>query len=119
MKKSNGAKKSRLYWLRYSDSNTKFFHYFANSGRAKKHISALMISGSVCKDQKMIENNIITFYKQLHTLLGSLIGQGKTLSPGRTLGWKDLLRRKSKQQYSPWQMIKPLARTDSPWPRHY
>lgn len=56
-----------MLWLRHGDSNTKCFHSFANSRQTINHISPLIINGSACDDQKMIEDEIISFYKRLYT----------------------------------------------------
>lgn len=104
--------KSRTNWRRYWDSNTIFFHSFANCRKTKNQISSLIISGSEVEDMQRIENDIFSLYKQLYTNNQPVVAwlsswTGKVLSRRRTHGWEDLLlRRKSKRQFFPWRQTK-------------
>lgn len=93
-KEINWRQKSRMQWLRHEDSNTKYFHSFANR-QTIYHISSLIINGSACDDQKMIEDEIISFYKRLYTAnqqpaAYSSSWSGKCLSPKKRSWLKDL-----------------------------
>lgn len=58
--------KARINWLQLGDSNTKFFHAFAQSRRSANAIHKLVRGdGSVCLGQEQIKKEITTFYKQL------------------------------------------------------
>lgn len=58
--------KARIDWLQLGDSNTKFFHAFAQSRRSANAIHRLVRGyGSVCLGQEQIKKEVTTFYKQL------------------------------------------------------
>lgn len=110
--------KSRINWLRYGDSSTKFFHSFANCHNTKNKKTSLLLMGYkslTCKGSKMrfwpsISSRIpiITRWQ-----LGSLHGRANRLARRRAYGWKDhFLRRKLKWQFSPWpwQLTEPQPR---------
>ena len=58
--------KMKLRWIKEWDNNSRLFHILVNNRRNKNAISRLeKENGSVLKDQKDIEWEIITFYEKL------------------------------------------------------
>lgn len=107
----NWRQKSRMNWLRYGNSKTKFLHSFANNHRSRNHISSLIINGNFCEDQKIIEDGIDSFYKQFtfqKSVADCLVFQlvrSKTLRRS-VVGWKDLShRRRSSPRCFLWSFI--------------
>jgi hypothetical protein len=59
--------KSRALWLKNGDSNTKFFHWPANSHRRHNAIETLMVEGHLTDDKTVIQDHIVDFYKKLYS----------------------------------------------------
>ena len=52
-------------WILKGDSNSSFFHLFANGRRRKNNILQLVADSCTLVDQKDISNHVVDFYKQL------------------------------------------------------
>ncbi|CAL1384119.1 unnamed protein product [Linum trigynum] len=60
--------RSKNYWLKHGDKNTKFFHRRASDRRSKNMIKKLKDEdGKICTDQEDIARCIVNFYKKLYT----------------------------------------------------
>ncbi|XP_017972398.1 PREDICTED: uncharacterized protein LOC18611557 [Theobroma cacao] len=59
--------KVRLDWLKYGDSNSKFYHALVKSTQRKKKIIAFRRDdGSWCTDPKELEEMVVNFYQNLY-----------------------------------------------------
>ncbi|XP_021290562.1 uncharacterized protein LOC110421316 [Herrania umbratica] len=59
--------KVRLDWLKYGDSNSKFYHALVKSKQRKKKIVALRREdGSWCTDPKELEEMVVNYYQHLY-----------------------------------------------------
>ncbi|XP_060202490.1 uncharacterized protein LOC132630925 [Lycium barbarum] len=59
--------KSRSFWLKEGDKNTKFFHKMANAHKRYNNIDQLVIQEETIEEPARIEEEIIDFYQKLHT----------------------------------------------------
>jgi hypothetical protein len=60
-------KKSKAFWLRKGDKNTKFFHCLGNSNRRYNSISTISINGELSTDLEAISDHITLVYNRLFT----------------------------------------------------
>ena len=59
--------KSKARWAEFGEKNTKYFLNLEKRNRAKKAINELKIEDSVIKDQKLILNELVTYYSNLYS----------------------------------------------------
>uniref|UniRef100_A0A803QR81 Reverse transcriptase domain-containing protein n=1 Tax=Cannabis sativa TaxID=3483 RepID=A0A803QR81_CANSA len=60
--------RSRVQWLRLGDKNTRYFHHFASSRRAKNKITSLLCpDGSLVTDTEALVRTIEHYFEQLFT----------------------------------------------------
>ena len=57
--------KSKIFFLKEGDSNTRFLHRMANSNRRNNCIDSLMIDGAMSTNQDRIVDHVEQFFKNL------------------------------------------------------
>lgn len=58
--------RSRAFWLKEGDKNTRFFHKTANANRRSNTIDKLKVEWVMIEDPKEIFREIVSFYENLY-----------------------------------------------------
>lgn len=65
MEEIHGKQRAGKNWVLHGDANTQFFHQYANGRRRKNTITMLESKSREIREQKVLTDHIVQFYKQL------------------------------------------------------
>ena len=57
--------KSRVFWLKEGDNNTKFFHKMTNSNRRRNYIGGLEFDGVYYEEEAEMRKHVVQFYENM------------------------------------------------------
>ena len=59
------AKKSKAFFIKEGDNNTRFFHRLDNSHRQTNQIRGVEVEGVLYEDDRKVQAQVVEFYKNL------------------------------------------------------
>ena len=66
-REESAHQKSRIQWIESGDSNTRYYHQFANSRRLHNHIWDIQgVDGSILYKQGDLEEEAVTYFKSVY-----------------------------------------------------
>ena len=66
LEETSWRQKSRVFWLKEGNNNTKFFHKMANSNRRRNYMKTVEVDDIVHETDQEIRDNVVSFYEDLY-----------------------------------------------------
>ena len=66
LEETSWRQKSRVFWLKEGDNNTKYFHKMANSNRRRNYMKKVEVDGTIHENVVDIRDNVVCFYENLY-----------------------------------------------------